>query len=421
MPAVTPRSNADDAALAASRVAVERSLAWYAGELSIARSPPLAAADFRPLREALSGAASWRDEQFDHLMTFGRAMFQLAGKAPDCNVGDLLTVLAGRPQAPAAAWPFEPAVDADAFAKLGFRETSVGISGAQRENREGWWAHGQKNRAFIEQAIASCSGRKQVVVFGAGRAFDLPLPALAAAFERVVLVDIDGAALDETVAATFKDPGVRARVETRVVDLTGINGTLVRGLDAIFEGPGSAEEVEAKVAELCRSYRLAGLPRLLPASERPDLLVESCVLTQLAWPQRTYAERRHDQRFGAMSQAREARWSTAWAELGLRVQQDHLNALAGAAEVVALTSDVLSRPTALDRSGSERPTGRQILPLGVGSLRERVPKAFRLGAQAAWTWKRYQATRRGEGSQMDVEGVELRAAVTPSGLWLPGS
>jgi hypothetical protein len=416
---VTLRMKELESRVAASRVAVERAMGWYGGEVGNAREPPLSAPEFRELRDALLGAGGWRDEQFDHLMTFGRAMYRLAGQVPDCNVGDLLAVLAARPPRAEAAWSFEPGVDQEAFAKLAFRETSLGISGAQRENREGWWAHGQKNRAFIEQAAASCPQRARAVVFGAGRAFDLPLAPLARSFDRLVLVDIDGAALDETISSTFKDAGLRARVEARVMDLTGINGALVRRLDQILDGPGSAEEIETAVASLCRSYHLDRPPALLADGERPDLLVESCVLTQLAWPQRTYAERRYDQRFGPMPPARELRWSTAWAELGLRIQQDHIQALTGAAPLLVLTSDVVSHTTALDRSGQERPTGRDILPLGVHSLRERIPKAFVIGQHAAWVWNRYRASKRGEGSVMDVEGVELREPLTAGGLWLP--
>ena len=352
-------------------------------------------------------------------MMFGQAMHRLAGQAPDCNVGDLLTVLAARLESQ-PAWSCDLAVDGEAFAKLGFRETSVGISGAQRENREGWWAHGQKNRAFIEQTATACSGRKLAVALGAGRAFDLPLAELARSFDKLVLVDIDGAALDETVAAVFKDAGLRARVETRVMDLTGINSTLVRRLDEILTGPGSAGEVEERVEALVRSYRLASPPRVLPPGERADLLVGSCLLTQLAWPQRTYAERLFDKRFGAMSETTEARWSTAWAELGLRIQQDHINGLSGTAERIALTSDVVSHPTALDAGGSERLTGRKILPLGVQTLVERIPKTFRSGRQVSWKWNRYKPLRRGhEGAQMDVDGVELQEPVTAGGLWLP--
>jgi hypothetical protein len=408
-----------DAGVAASTMAVQRALAWYGEEVSAARSPPVPADRFRSLRQALEGAVPWQADLFDDLMMLGQAMHRLAGQAPDCNVGDLLTVLSQRLEA-LPAWPVDPAVDPVAFAKLGFRETSVGISGAQRENREGWWAHGQKNRAFIEQVARDCTGRKLAVALGAGRAFDLPLVELARTFDRLVLVDIDGAALEETVAAVFKDAQLRARVETRVVDLTGVNGTLVRRLDEALTGPGNATEVEERVEALCRSYRLAAPPRILPAGERADLLAASCLLTQLAWPQRTYAERLFEQRFGAMTDKAEARWSTAWAELGLRIQQDHIHALAGSADRIALTSDVVSYPTTLDAGGAERLTGRKILPLGVQTLAERIPKMFRIGRQGSWKWNRYKPVRRGrEGSQMDVDGVELQEPVTASGLWLP--
>ena len=408
-----------DGGVAASQLAVDRALAWYGQEVGAAKSPPVPADRFRQLREALAGGAAWRHELFDDLMMFGQAMHRLAGQAPDCNVGDLLIVL-GQRLGPLPAWSCDTAVDTEAFAKLGFRETSLGISGAQRENREGWWSHGQKNRAFIEQTAAAGSGRKLAIALGAGRAFDLPLVELARSFERLVLVDIDGAALDETVAGAFKDAALRARVETRVVDLTGINGTLVRRLDEILTGPGTAAEVEERVEALCRSYRLDTPPRFLPPGERADLLAASCLLTQLAWPQRTYAERLFEQRFGQMNATTESRWSTAWAELGLRIQQDHIHALAGTADRIALTSDVVSYPTTLDAGGAERPTGRKILPLGVQTLAERIPKMFRIGRQGSWKWNRYKPVRRArEGSQMDVDGVELQEPVTAAGLWLP--
>ena len=74
---------------------------------------------------------------------------------PTCNLGDCLTALNRVDIAPGAErWRFDARVDPEVFAKLEFRETSLGIVKAQRENREGWWAHAQKNRSFIEQAAA---------------------------------------------------------------------------------------------------------------------------------------------------------------------------------------------------------------------------------------------------------------------------
>jgi hypothetical protein len=414
-----------DPRTAASIIAVERALAWYQEEVAHAKAPPLSGDEVRALADALAGRRPWKPTQFDHLVTFGQAMYRLArldASVPDCNLGDALTLLARLPSAAGSgAWLFDPAVDAEAFTKLEFRETSLGISKAQREHREGWWAHAEKNRAFIEKAAAALDRRRVAIVLGAGHAFDLPLAALGRSFERLVLVDIDEVALAETAAALTRERGGPPGIETRVMDLTGINGELVRRIDAALAAADTGPAAADALASLCRSYRLRAAPRIWDEGEPADLVVSSCVVSQLGWPQRTYAQRQYEQRFGAMSADIEPRFAAAWTELGLRVQQDHINALGAAARTVALTSDVLSRPTTWDARGGEKPTGRKIFALGVESLQERVPKQYRSDGHAQWTWSRYRASRKGsEGSTMEVEGLVLTEPQTASGLWLPG-
>ena len=169
---------------------------------------------------------------------------------------------------------------------------------------------------------------------------------------------------------------------------------------------------------------------MFPGPGRADLLVSSCVLTQLAWPQRVFAERLFEARFGPMGATLETAWSTAWTELGLRVQQDHVNALGEAADTVVLTSDVTSHQTVWDaRTGSEKPQGEELFPLGAESLLERMPRFYRASGQARWKWSRYRPSRKGkgkgsgngtEGSTMDVEGVVLSEPRSAGGLWVPG-
>ena len=66
----------------------------------------------------------------------------------------------------------------EAFAKLEFRDASAGISQTQRDNREGWWSHAQKNRAFIEGVARQTTGGTPGGGAGSGRAWvDLPLVA----------------------------------------------------------------------------------------------------------------------------------------------------------------------------------------------------------------------------------------------------
>jgi hypothetical protein len=374
---------------------------------------PISAAQTTALRAVMRGEQPLSFGQIEELVTFAHTMFLVGRKVPEvptCVLGDALTALSALGTNVSERWPWrwDPALDAEAFTTLKFSQTSAGIARSQRANRRDWWAHAARNRAFIEQAVSGCKRRELAVVLGAGQAFDLPLPELARSFERLVLVDIDGAALDATISSTIKDPGLRARVETRVLDLSGINGQLVRAVEQVFAGSGGAEKITAELSQLCRSYWLPERPRLLGAEERADLLVSDLLLSQIAWPQRVYALRLYEQRFGKLQGEAERRWVVPWWEFELRVQQDHITSLAGSAERIVLCSDVINRPTLLDAAGVERETGQKVFALGVASLLERIPRSFQIEQHAAWQWNRYGAGKRGElGSRMDVEGVRL--------------
>jgi hypothetical protein len=102
--------------------------------------------------------------------------------------------------------------------------------------------------------------------------------------------------------------------------------------------------------------------------------------------------------------------------LELRLQQDHLTSLAGVAEQVALTCDVVSNTTVLDAAGTERNAGRPLPTLGVASLLERVPKLFRIDGHARWEWGFSKATRTSNGSRKDVEGARLTEPQPSSGV-----
>jgi hypothetical protein len=409
-----------DPRLAPAILAVGRALRWYIGEVPHAKTPPVSLSEAERLREVLGGRQPRQPEDFETLVNFARTSYRIGqvGDDPHCNLGDALTALAAVEQPGEQPFAYDTALDAAAFAKLEFREASVGIGKTQRDNREGWWSHAQKNRAFIEEAARSTTAQNLCVVLGAGHAFDLPLLELAKRFERLVLVDIDAQALAETVNGVFKDPGLRARVEQRILDVTGMNGALVARLEALLAESGSAAELHDRLERLCQGYRLATPPRLLPPGERADLMVSSCVLSQVAWPQRIFAERLFVKRFGPLRGAAEQRWARHWSELELRVQQDHFTALAGTAELVAFTSDVVSQVTVVDDAGTERLSSKTIYALGVPALAERIPSLYRSEGAQSWEWARYKATRKGAGSRMTVEGARLKDALTPGGLWV---
>src|SRR5262249_23050630 len=156
---------------------------------------------------------------------------------------------------------------------------------------QGWTSHGDRCRAFIERAAALTTKKGLAVVLGVGSAFDLPLPELAQSFETLVLIDVDERTLEATARGLIQLPGLRARIETRVMDLTGINVSMVRAIDELAVGAKNLVEGQARIESLARSYGLKEIPVVLRAGERADLVVSSCVVSQLAWPQRTYAHR----------------------------------------------------------------------------------------------------------------------------------
>lgn len=286
----------------------------------------------------------------------------------------------------AEPWTFDPAVDAHAFQLLGFAETSAGIARTQRENREGWWEHARRHKAFILDAAARAERRNLAVLLGAGKAFDLPLEELARRFERVLLVDIDAEAMTASSAAAVRDAKLRARLELRAMDVTGVSVRIARGIqDAL-----NSDQPETALDALCRSYRLASRPRLV--GEPADLLVSGMVLSQLGLQPKLAAKRLYEQRFGKIPREAEARWSSAWNDLDLRLQRDHVDALCDEAALAVLTSDVMHH------SG-----GESWSVIGAERLAARVPQHLEVLSEKSWTWTRVH----GEMST-DVHAVLLR-------------
>lgn len=212
-------------------------------------------------------------------------------------------------------------------------------------------------------AAARVAQPRLAVVLGAGKAYDLPLAELAARFERLVLIDIDAAALEATCAATLRD---RKRVELRAMDVTGVMSRIAQGIQAAGE---------AGFDSLCRSYRLASLPRFV--DERADLLVSGMMLSQLGLQPKLAAKRHYEARFG---RAFPESWAAPWDELERKLQQDHIDSLAAQAALSVLSSDVVHRSA-----------GETWSVLGAQHLEARIPPTLRVLARARWQWPRVGA------------------------------
>ncbi len=397
---------------ACSAAAVTEAITWYEARLGAEPRAPVDASQLSAIRAALEGGSAWRDDLFEPFINFGRFMHrtrETLSRAPRLNVADVLNALTGIP--PGNTWSHDYGVDPTAFEKFGFRSTSTRTASIEAQHRAGWAEHGQQSRAFIHAASELCPRRELAVVLGVGHGFDLPLVALARSFERLLLVDIDPVTLDATAAALEnaleKELPSGARVETRVADLTGINGRMVRGIDELAAQPGDASTLQARLEHLARSYRpCAGGASLW--AERADLVVSACVASQLSWPQRSYALRVLESASGPMSEAADQRWSHAWFEFELRLQQQHITDLADMGNLVVLISDMVNHLTSRDAAGNEQLNGRRVFTMGVNSLSERVPSWLRIERSARWLWPRYAPNGRVPGSVMEVHALALR-------------
>jgi hypothetical protein len=401
---------------------LDRALAWYAeqdrqvlGSL-LAQGTFLSHEAIADARAALARRGALTAAQFDALVRFTHVMPELARVnpgAPDCNLGDMATALRVVPPQDDApwSWSWQPTPDAAVLAKLEVRETSLGIAQNQRANREAWWSHAERSRTFIEDTADLCGKRALAVVLGVGPGSDVPLVNLAKRFERLLLIDIDEAQLAETVARLFTDAALRDRVQLQAMDLTGVNQLLIHRVDQLLDSGGNAAQVGEQLNRLARSYRLAALPAILPAGQRADLIVSSCVMSQVSWPQRRYTQKMFEQRFGRYSAPAQQSSELAWKEFEVRVQQDHLNGLAAQADVVALICDTINHRTALDHAGTERERGVNMYFLHARSLRDRVPKFITVERTGGWPWSLLKATRKNpEGVRVDVEALGLSSS-----------
>jgi hypothetical protein len=407
----------EGARVARSRRAVTEALAWQAHHGALAGNI-LTGAEFEALGAVFAAHAPIPAGLFAVMIRLGLTAFRCALElgAPACGLGDVLTVAAALPSGHGLPWTPEPTVDAEAFEKLRFRQVSEGIVRTQRANRAGWGQHAERSRAFIGAAARGVASHECAVILGAGHAFDLPLAELARQFEHLVLVDVDEAALAATIETEVPDRGLRAKIEPRIADVTGIDGAMVHHIDQAFAAGGSARDVEERLAAVCASYRLPGGPPLLAPGERADLLVSGLLLSQIAWPQRVYAHRLFCERFDRPAGEAERRWIAPFWEFELLLQQDHINALTRCADRAVLISDVASLPTTFDQFGVQRDTGLRVCGLGVDRLGERLPRFLGVVGQGEWSWPRYPPDGRGRlGSRMEIEAMVLCERPSPPG------
>ena len=89
--------------------------------------------------------------------------------------------------------------------RLGYLREPIAIEARYRRHAERWRPHLEKSKAVIEEAVSNSSRRRRAVGLGSGPLFDIPVEALANAFDVVELVDIVHPKRARQIAAGFAD------------------------------------------------------------------------------------------------------------------------------------------------------------------------------------------------------------------------
>jgi hypothetical protein len=383
------------------------------------------------LLEVSQGRQPWRFALYEPLRAFSHAIprLGLSDLPTTLNFGDALRALDEILGAETPGWSTHPAVSAETVEALRYASTSAGITRLHDEHEAAWREHAAQNRALILRAARQAHGSRGAVI-GAGKLYDIPLRQLAQRFDELFLVDVDGAALAESVAQAHLAPALRRRLTLIQADVTGINDVFLEKVRAALDGrtgpagenrsnrqkqqdgPNSQEEQLAFAAllDVFHSYRLTSPPRWseLPASV--DFVCSSMVLSQLAVPMNRHAAESFAARFPASGRLETFEFQVALGQFSQRVQLAHLTALLAAAPCVALTSDVSEQYTTVDARHAVVPASPTLPLLGAPSLADLVPTQLepRILEQAHWVWRRVVPSRgKPHGRVLQVSGLVL--------------
>ncbi|MGL4323326.1 MAG: hypothetical protein ACRCTD_04735 [Beijerinckiaceae bacterium] len=110
--------------------------------------------------------------------------------------------------------------------RAGLLTESVGLWSRGRRQRAAWQAHEAQCHAVVRRAITSCARQNTVVVLGSGLVRDVPMAALLAAFQRVILIDV------VHLPAVRWRYGRHPRVQMISRDLTGVLDWMMGEADA---------------------------------------------------------------------------------------------------------------------------------------------------------------------------------------------
>lgn len=269
--------------------------------------------------------------------------------------------------------------------------------------------HVAQSRRMIAAAAASVPPG-QALVLGAGACTEIPLAELAARFERVVLCDIDAAAMQQGVADAKLDDEQRAKIELHTFDLTGLTEPLLAEIGSLLP---RCEEPAALIKGMAAILD-AATPMPLPIEGRYELIVASCMLSQLHFGLTHGAASLFVQRFHEQTSAlqQSPRWSTALEGVARRMEAALLSEMFRLLHdqgQIYLSESVQMCFVKTHESGQWQTEGTYRM-LRTTDLADYVDARFVIVARERWEWIVWPPMAAGDtGRLFDVQAVVLRA------------
>ena len=221
-----------------------------------------------------------------------------------------------------------------------FEASGDTVRGTAPETRLYWRSHLEASRERILEA-ADLAGQADVAtVLGSGLGMEIPLAELAGRFDRLILVDLDGPSMLQSLHQVPRN--LRARVDLKVTDVTSFASRLIERIDHAVETSATASQAFQHFEVILGDLRLGELPRL----PRSDLVVSSLLLSEIPRYPFSYAAQAIEARFGVAIQT----WDKSDAFFRRLVDlaiEDHVQLLAsliGPAGVIYFSDTVARGP-----------------------------------------------------------------------------
>jgi len=258
-------------------------------------------------------------------------------------------------------------------------------------------------------AAAAHAGRRRAIVLGAGKCQEIPLAELTAQFKHVLLVDLDRAALDEGLASAALAHESRRKIDVVIADLTGLTDALTRRWrEAIAGSPDPHDAIERFSAVADKAQ-----PAMLGTNEYEpfDLLIASCLLSQLHAPAAGRAEQIFVQRFPAdIADLRSApRWVTSLEALARRIETGFmawLPTLVAPGGRIYVSETVQVCLTELAPDGAWQTAGSYRMTKSL-DLADYVDARYKIEERGRWSWVQAVPQPGQSGKLFEVQALTL--------------